>query len=579
MLANSPAIRQAECDLLVIGSGAGGLSAAVTASYHGLKVIVIEKEPVFGGTTAWSGGWMWVPRNPLARRAGIMEDKEQVRTYLRAETGNHYDADRIEAFLEAAPHMVDFYERHTALQFIDGNKIPDMHGDLPGAALGGRSVCAAPFDGRQLGPLIDKLRPPLPEISFFGMGIASGADLNHFMNVTRSAQSFVHVGRRFTKHLIDLARHRRGMHLVNGNALAARLAKSATDLGVQLWVSSPAKRLLQENGAVAGAVVETPDGEVTIRARRGVVLACGGFPHDVARKRELFPHAPTGNEHWSAAPRSNTGDGLRLGEQVGGTVDTSLAAPGAWAPVSLVPHKDGSFGHFPHLVERAKPGFIAVTAKGRRFVNEAGSYYDFVQGMLQASKPGDEVASWGVCDHRFIRRHGLGFAKPAPLPLTPYLRSGYLKRGKTLDELARACGIDPAGLTRTVEEYNRHARQGEDPEFHRGSTPYNRVQGDAEQRPNPCVAPIDKAPFYAVKIVPGSLGTFAGLKTDAEARVLDASGAPIAGLYAVGTDMASIMGGFYPAGGINLGPAMTFGYIAARNAAHVTTYEDAADAA
>src|SRR5947209_11046510 len=206
MLANSPAIKQAECDLLVIGSGAGGLSAAVTAAFHGLKVIVIEKEPVFGGTTAWSGGWLWVPHNPLARRAGIVEGKEQVRTYLRAETGNHYDADRIEAFLEAAPHMVDFYERHTALQFIDGNKIPDMNGDLPGAALGGRSVCAAPFDGRQLGPLIDKLRPPLPEISFFGMGIASGADLNHFMNVTRSAQSFVHVGRRFTKHLIDLAR-------------------------------------------------------------------------------------------------------------------------------------------------------------------------------------------------------------------------------------------------------------------------------------------------------------------------------------------------------------------------------------
>jgi succinate dehydrogenase/fumarate reductase flavoprotein subunit len=571
--------KEAACDLLVIGSGAGGLSTAVTAAFHGLKVIVVEKEPVFGGTTAWSGGWLWVPRNPLARRAGIVEDKERIRTYLRAEIGNHYDNDRIEAFLEAAPHMVGFFERHTALQFIDGNKIPDMHGGLPGAGLGGRSVCAAPFDGRQLGPLIGKLRPPLREISFFGMGIASGADLGHFMNAARSLKSFVHAGRRFTRHLIDLARHRRGMHLVNGNALAARLGKSAADLGVRLWVGSPAKRLLRENGTVSGAVVATPDGDVMIHARCGVVLACGGFPHDIARKRELFAHAPTGHEHWSAAPKSNTGDGLRLGEQAGGEVDASLAAPGAWAPVSLVPRPDGGVGHFPHLIERAKPGFIAVTAQGRRFVNEADGYHDFVQGMIQAAGQGTEVTCWGICDHWFIRRYGLGFAKPAPLPLTPYLRSGYLKRGRTLEELGAACGIDPAGLGRTVEEYNRHARRGEDPEFGRGSTPYNRVQGDAGQQPNPCVAPVERGPFYAVKIVPGSLGTFAGLKTDAVARVLDGKGAPIAGLYAVGTDAASIMGGFYPAGGINLGPAMTFGYLAGRHAAGVTEYENAADAA
>jgi succinate dehydrogenase/fumarate reductase flavoprotein subunit len=567
------------CDLLVIGSGAGGLSAAVTAAFHGLKVIVVEKEPVFGGTTAWSGGWMWVPRNPLARRAGIDEDKEKIRTYLRAEIGKHYDSGRIEAFLEAGPHMVDFFERHTSLHFIDGNKMPDMHGKLPGAGVGGRSVCAAPFEAKQMGPLVDKLRPPLREISFFGMGIASGADLGHFMNAARSLDSFIHAGKRFAKHLLDLARHRRGMHLVNGNALAARLGKSAADLGVDIRVGSPAKRLLRENGAVSGAVVATPNGEVTIHARRGVVLACGGFPHDVTRKRELFAHAPTGHEHWSAAPKTNTGDGLRLGEQVGGEVDASLAAPGAWAPVSLVPRRDGGVGHFPHLIERAKPGFIAVNARGRRFVNEANSYHDFVQGMIQPAEPGEEVACWGICNHRFIRRYGLGFVKPAPLPLFPHLRSGYLKRGRTLEELALACGIDPTGLARTVEGYNCHARLGEDPEFGRGSTPYNKVQGDARQQPNPCVASVERGPFYAVKMVPGSLGTFAGLKTDASARVLDAKEEAIAGLYAVGTDAASIMGGFYPAGGINLGPAMTFGYLAGRHAAGITEYEDAADAA
>ena len=252
-----PSHPETECDVLVLGSGAGGLSAAVTAAWHGLKVIVVEKERVFGGTTAWSGGWMWIPRNPLAQRAGIVEDLETIRTYLRAEIGNSYDEPRIEAFLEAGPHMVAFHEQHTSLQFVDGNQIPDMHGNQPGAGTGGRSVCAAPFDGRELGPLIRKMRQPLPEIAFFGMGIASGADLKHFLNVTRSTTSLFHVGCRLAKHLADLAVHRRGMHLVNGNALVARLAKSAADLGAEIRVSSPARHLVQENGAICGAVVQT----------------------------------------------------------------------------------------------------------------------------------------------------------------------------------------------------------------------------------------------------------------------------------------------------------------------------------
>lgn len=564
------------CDLLVIGSGAGGLSAAVAAAWHGLKVVVVEKEAVFGGTTAWSGGWMWVPRNPLAREAGIEEDGDAVRTYLRHELGNHYDEARIEAFLAAAPEMVSFFREHTAVQFIDGNKIPDMHGNTPGTALGGRSVCAAPFDGRELGPLIARLRPPLPEISLLGMGIASGADFAHFLNATRSWASFGHVVGRLGRHAFDLVRHRRGMQLVNGNALAARLLKSASDLGVDLRTHAPARRLLSRGGAVIGAVIEQDGREARIMARAGVVLACGGFPHDYERLGELDLHNPTGHAHWSAAPRSNTGDGLRLGESVGARVDGGVAAPCAWAPVSLVPRSDGSFGHFPHLVERAKPGLIAVAVDGRRFVNEADSYYDYVEALLKAIPPGREPVSWLICDHRFQRRYGLGFAKPAPLPLTPYLASGYLKRGKTLAELARVCGIDPDGLVETVTRYNAAAAQGRDPQFHRGETAYNRMGGDAAVQPNPSVAPIEHGPFYAVKIVPGSLGTFAGLKTDAQAHVLDAQGRPIAGLFAVGADMASIMGGTYPAGGINLGPAMTFGYLVGCNAAQVLKAAEAA---
>ena len=237
--------------------------------------------------------------------------------------------------------------------------------------------------------------------------------------------------------------------------------------------------------------------------------------------------------------------------------------------MSLVPYPDGTVGRFPHIIERGKPGVIGVLADGRRFCNEGDGYHDYVVAMLQAVPPGQEAASWLVCTRAFQRRYGLGIARPAPLPAGPYIRSGDIKVGRSLAELARACGIDAEGLERTVAEYHVHARRGEDPLFGRGSTLYNRVQGDARQQPNPCVAPIEHGPFYAVKVVPGSFGTFAGLRTDGCARVLGADGTPIPGLYAAGTDMASVMGGHYPAGGINLGPAMTFGYVAGRHAAGI----------
>ncbi|UFN47677.1 FAD-dependent oxidoreductase [Roseomonas sp. OT10] len=554
-----------ECDLLVVGSGAGGLSAAVTAAAHGLHVVVAEKEPVLGGTTAWSGGWMWLPRNPLARRAGIDEPVEAPREYLRGVLGNNFDAARVDAFLEAAPRMVEFFESRTALRFEANNRIPDTYGNIPGAGTGGRSLIAAPYDARALGPLVRRLRRPLRETTFLGMTIQAGPDLAAFMNVTRSPRAFLHVTRRLGQHLLDLARHGRGMQLRNGIALVGRLLRSAAELGVDLRTDAPALRLLREEGRVCGAVLGSPAGEVEVRARRGVVLAAGGYPHDLARRQATFP---AGGENWTVAAPAATGDGLRLGEAVGGTVDASLAAPGAWCPVSLVPYADGSTGRFPHIIERGKPGIIGVLSDGRRFCNEGGGYHDYVAALLRAVRPGQEVASWLICTRAFQRRYGLGIARPAPLPVRPHLRSGYIRSGRTVAELARACGIDPDGLERTLAEYNRHARRGEDPAFGRGSTPYNRLQGDADHGgPNPCVAPIEDGPFFAVKVLPGSFGTFAGLKTDACARVLDAGGAPIPGLYAAGTDMASVMGGHYPAGGINLGPAMTFGFIAGRHAA------------
>jgi succinate dehydrogenase/fumarate reductase flavoprotein subunit len=555
------------CDLLVIGSGASGLSAAVTAAFHGLKVVLVEKDPVFGGATAWSGGWMWVPGNPLAKRAGIHEDPQQPRIYLKNELGERYDTARIDAFLDHCGPMVAFFEQHTALQFVDGNAIPDVHGKVPGAATQGHQVAPAPYDGREVGPLMNRLRRTMRETSFIGMPIMAGADLGAFLSMTRSFKSLWHVTKRFCRHLIDLAAHGRAMQLVNGVALVARLAKSAETLGVQLIESAPAKRLVVENGIVKGAFVGTADGEIEIRAAKGVVLAAGGFPNDVQRRKALFPRTPTGQEHLALPPTSCSGDGITLGESAGGSLVTDLASPAAWAPVSKVQHSDGSIGHFPHIIDRAKPGLIGVLADGKRFVNEADGYYDYTAAMVAAVPPGQEVASWLICDHRFQRRYGIGFAKPFPLPLTPYLRSGYLKRGASIEELAKVCGIAPHALAETVKHFNEHAQRGEDPAFGRGSTPYNRKQGDALHGLNPCVAPIAHGPFYAVKVQPGSFGTFAGLKTNGHAQVLDAADRPIAGLYAVGTDMASVMGGFYPSGGINLGPAMTFGYIAGRHAA------------
>ena len=571
------------CDLLVIGSGAGGLSAAVTAAHLGLSVIVAEKESHYGGTTAWSGGWMWIPRNPLATGAGMIEDIEKPLSYLRHELGDRFNASQAIAFLQNGPRMVEFFRQHTALQFIDGNLIPDFHGNTPDAATGGRSVCAAPFDGRRLGDRLHDLKPPLHETTLWGLGIAAGAELRHFFNALHQRASFWYVARKLQRHLRDLLLHRRSTQLVNGNALVAGLARSLLDKSGQILVNSPATRLLKNGQSVTGAVLLTPQGVVHVHATRGVVLACGGFPHDAARKQQLLPHAPTGTEHWSAGSRGNTGDGLRLGESAGGQVRQDLLQAAALAPVSLVPrvHRhagdstpQNGFAHFPHLIERAKPGLIAVNRHGLRFTNEASSYHDVMQSLLATTPAGDTPEAWLICDHDFIRYYGLGAVKPAPMPLKPWLKNGYLHRGRTVQDLAADCGIDPVALASTITRYNRLALDGQDKDFGRGQTAYNRIQGDAVRSSargltNPCMGPIERGPFYAVKVVMGSLGTFAGLRVNDHAQVLDHSSQPIAGLYANGNDMSSMMGGHYPAGGITLGPAMTFGFIAAHHMAGV----------
>jgi succinate dehydrogenase/fumarate reductase flavoprotein subunit len=564
-----------DCDLLVVGGGAAGLAGAVTAAHHGLTVVVAEKAPVLGGATSWSGGWMWAPLNPLSQADGIIEDVDAPRTYLKHALGDHYDEPRVEAFLENARHMVGFFENHTRLQFVSGSWIADIQGELPGAGIGGRSVGPKPINLRRITKsLRPKLRRQLYETSFLGLGIMAGPDLQAFLHATTSVRGFCHAAWRVAFHVLDLITNRQGMQLVNGTALTARLAQSADDLGVQLLVSTPATRLLIEDGAVTGAVLAGPEGEVPVRARRGVLLAAGGFPNDVARRRKLFPRTPTGEEHWTLAPPETTGDGVTLGESAGGLFDTKLASPAAWCPVSLVPYRSGRVGTYPHIVDRGKPGLIAVLSTGRRFVNEADGYYQFTSAMVAAAPADEEVAAWLICDSAFQRRYPFGMSKPFPVPVWPYLRSGYLRRGRTLAELARTCGIDPDGLIATVARFNKGAAVGEDPEFGRGTTAFNRGSGDPGHTPNPSLAPIEKSPFYAIKVLPGSFGTFAGLRTDAYSRVVRGDGQPVPGLYAAGSDQANVMGGHYPSGGINIGPAMTFGYIAVRHAAGVADYEN-----
>lgn len=570
------AIETYECDVLVAGSGCSGMSAAITARHRGLDVLVVEKEPRFGGTTARSGGWLWIPGTSLAKAYGIEETPEQARTYLRHEAGNNFDAARVDAFLSAGPEAVDFFTTQTALRFDMPLVFPDYHAEAPGGAQGGRSMVTRPFDGRELGDLIKSLGMPLPELTVFGMMLGSGKEIIHFMRVTKSLTSAVYVAKRLSRHLMDVLRYGRGMTLTNGNALAGRLAKSALDLKIPMWLSSPVRELTVENGAVTGAIVSREGRDVRVRARQGVVLACGGFPHDVERRKKMFPHAPTGNEHFSPGPTGNTGDGLRLAEAAGGHVEDRLPNAAAWVPVSLTTRKDGSKGVMPHFIDRAKPGVIAVMRDGKRFANEGNSYHDFVQAMIKAAKPGEEIAAYLVCDHRTLRKYGLGCVPPFPMPLGHHLDTGYLMRGDTLEALAAKAGIDAKSFVETVRQFNATAPIGHDAAFGKGSKAYNRYQGDAMHGPNPCVAPIENGPFYAIKMVIGDLGTYAGIVTDASARALDAEGRVIPGLYAAGNDMASIMGGNYPGAGITLGPALTFGYIAGRHLADSAAKRSAA---
>lgn len=548
-----------EVDLLVLGSGAGGLSAALTGALLGLDVVVVEKAPLVGGTTALSAGSLWVPNT---RHCPPGSDSfEQALLYLRHAVGNGLDEARARAFLVHGPAMVALLEQDDAIAFRAYPHHPDYLATLPGATLAGRVLEPLPFDGAVLGAEFARLRPPLPEFTLLGGMMVDRGDIAHLLKATRSMTSLRHSAGLFARYLRDRLRFARGTRLVMGNALAGRLFYALRRRGVEVLTGTTCRALIVEDGGVVGAELASAAGAATIRARRGLVLATGGFSRHPELRRRLLPDPPP--EH-SPLVETVTGDGLMLAEAAGGRLAEERGSAAFWAPVSIRRRRDGTTAVFPHVVlDRGKPGLIAVDGRGERFVNEATTYHRFVEAMYAARVD----RCYFVCDDTFIARYGLGMIRPRRLNLRGAVADGYVTRADSLAALAAALGVPADTLAATVSRANEFAARGVDGDFGKGSDAYQRNLGDPAHRPNPCLGPVSTPPFYALRIHPGDLGASRGLAADAHARVLGRDGTPVEGLYVCGNDMDSIMAGAYPGPGVTIGPAMVFGFIAARHAA------------
>ncbi|MFN8544441.1 MAG: FAD-binding protein [Candidatus Binatia bacterium] len=551
-------------DLLVVGSGAGAMTAALIAHDRGGQSLVIEKSDRYGGNSAMSGGGLWVPNNHLMEAAGIKDTPEEAWTYLAGTVGDVVREDRLRAYLEQAPQMVRYLTDRTRARFVALPEYADYYPRVAGAKPGGRSIEPESFFAGELGDEFLRMRDQNPQMLIMARIFMTVLEARVLL--TRTPGWLALTAKLMSRYWFDLPwrfTSRRDRNVSMGNALVGMLRRSLMDRGVPLWLNTAARELVVEQGRIVGVVVEREGRRMRIEARRGVVLGAGGFEASQAMREKYLPN-PTRAE-WSCGNHANTGDAITLGLSVGAALD--LMDDAWWGPTTVVPGE-------PHarmlVIEKSLPGSILVNKRGQRFVNEAAPYIDVVNAMYRTSTADAPcVPAYMIFDATFRKKYPCGPALQAsqqPDWMLPKALRRYFKKADTLRGLSAQLGVDAGGLEATVTKVNSYARTGKDLDFARGETVFDRYYGDEKVEPNPCLAPIATPPFYGLEAYPGELGTKGGLKTDARARVLTEAGDPVPGLYAIGNCSAAVMGHSYPGAGATIGPAMTFGYIAARDA-------------
>ncbi len=518
-------------DVVVIGSGGAGLAAAIACAWQGLDVLVLEKADRFGGATAWSGGNLWVPNNSLAQKAGFEDSMEAARNYLQAVIGSRIDSALVDTFLAQAPRMIDFFNDNTAAQVELQTYFSDAWLECEGARECGRCLTPKPYSGKKLGKAFHKLRDPLAQINApFGMMIGFD-DLDHLKNVKSSFYSAWHILKRLLKLIPDRLLYGRGERLTMGNALVARLLRTALDANVELWCQAPASSLVNQQGRVSGVIAMRNGKPETIQARYGVVLASGGFSASPQMREKFFPCAAS---HVTLMPDANTGDGIEFATGAGAVLQSDNLNNADWVVISCRTNAKGTTKCLHTVLDLPKPGCIAVNQGGRRFGNEASR--QFVNALHESNS----VPAFLICDHVFIKKYGLGLVKPGGIGLKKCLADGYIRSAPGLEELATQCGIDRDALKASVDRYNQFAVSGIDEDFGKGNEARDRANGDPQHDPNPCIGSITRPPFYALEIFPGDASSWLGLQIDSGARVLNDRGEAIPGLYACGLDVNSL---------------------------------------
>lgn len=554
-------------DVLVVGSGGGGMTAALAADAFGLDTLVVEKSSYFGGSTALSGGGIWVPGAPAQRKAGYVPDPDGVVEYLRQITGGLVSDARLRQYVDTAPEMMEFLEKLSPwFEFVWKPGYADYYPEVPGGSAQGSTINVPAIDLRKLGDEEQHLLQPLA-LAPKGIWFAP-KDLRLFYQVRQNWR-----GKAVLVKLIwrmFRARVFGDRMAAIGQSLAARMRLALKAQNVPLWLDSPMTELITDvDGAVVGAVVERDGRQQRIGARHGVILAAGGFDHDMEWRRQ---HLPVLEKDWSFGNPASMGDAIRAGEKVGGSTD--LLDEAWWFPAICWP--DGRLQFM--LNERMMPSQFVVNGEGRRFINEAAPYMDFAHAMIEGQNSGvTHIPCWLITDIRSFHRYVVAGHLPIPkIPFAPvptgwkvpkaWLESGVVQEGSSFEELAGKIGVPPEQLRRTAERFNELARKGHDDDFNRGDSAYDNYYGDPTL-PNPNLHPLGEPPYYAFQIILGDLGTSGGLRTDEYARVLSADDGVIKGLYAVGNTSAAVMGRSYAGAGATIGPAMTFGYVAAKHIA------------